>query len=323
MAAFDAVGALAAEPGGRELGELLARVQRIDPEVLLGMGRGLAAMADGVQGSLRALGRHGDDVRRAWQGRGADALTGYLDEFGRAGTRTLDTEARIRARVDAAGQELAGLRHEVDAQVSRALDAARAARAEALADPARAPMADQLAAAAMAEPTAATRAALARAETSLGDAATALRQVVAEASAFSRLATPDARPIASVGADRSGWIPAESGFGRGIATVPAAESGGQGIDLAGGDDSGDFTDTSSLDGSSSGSGSDPRVPTRARVRTRVRTRPARRPGTAATRAAAPGATPGVEMLRIPEHQGRVTAVQRAGTRRARTRRVET
>src|SRR4051794_9728597 len=160
------------------------------------MGRRLAAMADGVARSLRAVGRHGADVRTAWQGRGANALTGYLDEFGRAGTRTLDATGRMRARIDGAGQELDGLRREVDAHVSRALDAARGARAEALADPARAPMAAQLAAQAMAEPTAAVRAAVARAETSLGDAATVLRDLAADAAAFSRLPTPDTRPIA-------------------------------------------------------------------------------------------------------------------------------
>ena len=96
--AFDAVGELAAQPGGQELSALVARVQQVDPEVLHGMGRRLGSMVEGVDGSLRAVRRHGDDVQGAWQGRGAEALTGYLDDFGRAGTRTLDAAGRIRVR---------------------------------------------------------------------------------------------------------------------------------------------------------------------------------------------------------------------------------
>ena len=228
---FDAVGELAAQPGGQELSALVARAQRVDPEVLHGVGRGLAAMSEGVDGSLRALGRHGDDVRAAWQGRGADAVTGYLDDLGRAGVRTMDATGRLRARIDGAGQELAGMRREVDAHVSRALDAARRARAEALADPARAPIAEQLVVRAMAEPTAAARAAVARAEAMLSDAATAVRELAGDLTAFSRLPIPDTRPLAPA------------------ATTPASvgTSGSQGIDISGGGGSGDFTDMSSLD----------------------------------------------------------------------------
>ena len=254
--AFDAVGELAAQPGGQELSALVARVQQVDPEVLHGMGRRLGSMVEGVDGSLRAVRRHGDDVQGAWQGRGAEALTGYLDDFGRAGTRTLDAAGRIRVRIDDAGRELAALRGEVDAQVSRALDAARRARAEALADPARAPMADQLAAQAMAEPTAAARTAVERAETALGDAARALREMTADVVGFSRLPAPDARPIApAAGGGPLGWsaIPA----GESLATVPASvdgDGGTQGIDLDGGSASSDVSSVSESSSADDASG---------------------------------------------------------------------
>ena len=255
--AFDAVGELAAQPGGQELSALVARVQQVDPEVLHGMGRRLGSMVEGVDGSLRAVRRHGDDVQGAWRGRGAEALTGYLDDFGRAGTRTLDAAGRIRVRIDDAGQELAALRGEVDAQVSRALDAARRARTEALADPARAPMADQLAAQAMAEPTAAARTAVERAETALGDAARALREMTADVAGFSRLPAPDARPIApAAGGGPLGWsaIPA----GESLATVPASvdgDGGTQGIDLDGGGASSDVSSVSESSSADDASGS--------------------------------------------------------------------
>ena len=255
--AFDAVGELAAQPGGQELSALVARVQQVDPEVLHGMGRRLGSMVEGVDGSLRAVRRHGDDVQGAWQGRGAEALTGYLDDFGRAGTRTLDAAGRIRVRIDDAGRELAALRGEVDAQVSRALDAARRVRAEALADPARAPMADQLAAQAMAEPTAAARTAVERAEIALGDAARALREMTADVVGFSRLPAPDARPIApAAGGGPLGWsaIPA----GESLATVPASvdgDGGTQGIDLDGGSASSDVSSVSESSSADDASGS--------------------------------------------------------------------
>ena len=255
--AFDAVGELAAQPGGQELSTLVARVQQVDPEVLHGMGRRLGAMVEGVDGSLRAVRRHGDDVQGAWLGRGAEALTGYLDDFGRAGTQTLDAAGRIRVRIDDAGRELAALRGEVDAQVSRALDAARRVRAEALADPARAPMADQLAARAMAEPTAAARAAVERAETALGDAAQALREMSADVVGFSRLPAPDARPIApAAGGGPLGWsaIPA----GESLATVPASvdgDGGTQGIDLDGGSASSDVSSVSESSSADDAAGS--------------------------------------------------------------------
>lgn len=259
--AFDPVGELAAQPGGQELSALVGRVHQVDPEVLHAAARGLGGMAEGVDGSLRSLDRHGPDVRQAWQGRGAEALTGYLDDFGRAGTRTLDGAERIRARIDGAGQELAGMRREVDAQVSRALDAARRVRTEALADPARAPMADQLVAQALAEPTASARSAVDRAEVALGDAAAALRELAGDLSSFSRLPTPDTRPIAPLtGAGPLEWTAALPG-GEAVATAPSFVDGGdgvQGIDLSGGaaaGSSGDFTDTSSLDGSSAGDAS--------------------------------------------------------------------
>jgi hypothetical protein len=262
--AFDAVGELAAQPGGQELGALVARVQQVDPAVLHGMGRRLGSMVEGVDGSLRAVRRHGDDVQGAWQGRGAEALAGYLDDFGRAGTRSLDAAGRIRVRIDDAGRELAALRGEVDAQVSRALDAARRVRTEALADPARAPMADQLAAQAMAEPTAAARTAVERAETALGDAARALHEMTADVVGFSRLPAPDARPIApSAAGGPLGWsaVPAAES----LATVPASvdgDGGTQGIDLDGGSASSDVSsvsESSSVDdasGSSSGESSE-------------------------------------------------------------------
>ncbi|WP_433030870.1 transglycosylase SLT domain-containing protein [Actinomycetospora sp. CA-053990] len=259
--AFDAVGELAAQPGGQELSALVARVQQVDPEVLHGMGRRLGSMVEGVDGSVRAVRRHGDDVQGAWQGRGAEALTGYLDDFGRAGTRTLDAAGRIRVHIDDAGRELAALRGEVDAQVSRALDAARRVRSEALADPVRAPMADQLAAQAMTEPTAAARTAVERAETALGDAARALREMTADVVGFSRLPAPDARPIApAAGGGPLGWsaIPA----GESLATVPASidgDGGTQGIDLDGGSASSDVSSvgesSSSADDASGSSGS--------------------------------------------------------------------
>jgi hypothetical protein len=260
VVAFDAVGELAAQPGGRELSALADRVQRIDPEVLRAVGRGLGSMAEGVDGSLAAVGRHGEEVRAAWGGRGAEAFTEYVGDLDRAGRTTLEATGRMRERVDGAGQVLDTLRREVDGHVTRALEAARRARAEALADPARAPLADQLAAQAVAEPTAAARAALARAEADLGDTATLLQELVADARAFSRLPTPDARPIAPpAGAGPSGWSPVAAGGGS-IATVPAlAESGGSGrtpaIDLAGGGGSSDglssATASSSSDTSSS------------------------------------------------------------------------
>ena len=251
--AFDAAGELAAQPGGQELGALVARVHQVEPEALHGMGRRLGAMVDGVDGSLRAVRSHGDGVRSAWQGRGAEALSGYLDEFGRAGTRTLDAAGRIRVRIDDAGEELAGLRREVDGHASRALDAARRARAQALADPARAPMADQLAAQAMAEPTAAARAAVDRAETALGDTARALRELTAGVEGFSRLAAPDARPIAPpAGEGPIGWsaVAAES-----IATAPAAATTGGDGPLSGGgsSDGGSSGDGSSMSASDAGS----------------------------------------------------------------------
>ena len=248
--AFDAVGELAAQPGGQELSALVARVQQVDPEVLHGMGRRLGSMVEGVDGSLRTVRRHGDDVQGAWQGRGAEALTGYLDDFGRAGAQTLDAAGRIRVRIDDAGRELAALRGEVDAQVSRALDAARRARSEALADPARAPMADQLAAQAMAEPTAAARTGVERAETALGDTARALREMTADVVGFSRLPAPDARPIApTAGEGPLGW--SATPVAESLATVPASvdgDGGAQGIDLDGG---GASSDVSSVSDSSS------------------------------------------------------------------------
>ncbi|WP_328304386.1 transglycosylase SLT domain-containing protein [Actinomycetospora sp. NBC_00405] len=254
--AFDAVGELAAQPGGQELSALVARVQQVDPEVLHGMGRRLGSMVEGVDGSLRAVRRHGDDVQGAWQGRGAEALTGYLDGFGRAGMQTLDAAGRIRVRIEDAGRELAALRGEVGAQVSRALDAARRVRSEALADPTRAPMADQLAVQAMAEPTAAARTAVERAETALGDAARALREMTADVVGFSRLPAPDARLIApAAGGGPLGWsaIPAES-----LATVPASvdgDVGTQGIDLVGGSASSDVSSVSESSSADDASGS--------------------------------------------------------------------
>ncbi|WP_433784225.1 transglycosylase SLT domain-containing protein [Actinomycetospora sp. CA-101289] len=259
MVAFDAVGELAAQPGGQELSALADRVQRLDPEVLRAVGRGLGSMAEGVDGSLATVGRHGEEVRAAWRGRGAEAFTEYLGDLDRAGRTTLDASGRMRERVDGAGQVLDGLRREVDGHVTRALDAARRARAEALADPVRAPLADQLAAQAMAEPTAAARAALARAETDLGDTATVLHELAADARAFSRLPTPDARTIGA-----SGWAPAPTG--ESISTAPAladgsgsggSDGGTQGIDLSGGgaDSTSDLADPGTT-GDDSGSGSD-------------------------------------------------------------------
>ncbi|HWN28574.1 MAG TPA: WXG100 family type VII secretion target, partial [Actinomycetospora sp.] len=114
MVAFDAVGELAAQPGGQELSALADRVQRIDPEVLRTVGRGLGSMAEGVDGSLAALGRHGEEVRAAWGGRGAEAFTEYVGDLGRAGRTTLAATGRMRERVDGAGRVLDGLRREVD-----------------------------------------------------------------------------------------------------------------------------------------------------------------------------------------------------------------
>jgi hypothetical protein len=247
VVAFDAVGELAAQPGGQELSALADRVQRIDPEVLRAVGRGLGAMAEGVDGSLAALGRHGEAVRAGWGGRGAEAFAEHVGDLGRAGRTTLEATGRMRERVDGAGQVLDGLRREVDGHVTRALDAARRARAEALADPARAPLADQLAARAMAEPTAAARAALTRAETDLGDTATVLQELAADTRAISRLPTPDVRAIGA-----SGWTPAPTG--ESIATAPTLfEGSGSG---AGGSDRGvQGIDLSDGTGSSSGSSS--------------------------------------------------------------------
>ena len=265
MVAFDPVGELAAQPGGQELSALADRVRRIDPEVLRAVARGLGSIVEGVDRSLAALGRHGEEVRAAWGGRGAEAFTDYLGDLDRAGRSTLEATARMRERVDGAGQALDGLRREVDGHVMRALDAARRARAEALADPARAPLAERLAARAMVEPTAAAGAALARAETDLGDVATLLQELAADAGAFSRLPTPDARPIAPpAGGGASGWSPIAAA-GESIATGPAlaetgsggSDSGTQGIDLAGGsgtsDSTSDSSDTSSASAASSSS----------------------------------------------------------------------
>ena len=312
--AFDAVGELAAQPGGQELSALVARVQQVDPEVL--HGDGPPARVDGR--GRRRVAAHGAPPRRRRAGRLAGA--------GRRGPHRLPRRLRPRGHADARRgrpdpcadrRRRPGARRAARArstrQVSRALDAARRARSEALADPARAPMADQLAAQAMAEPTAAARTAVERAETALGDTARALREMTADVVGFSRLPAPDARPIApTAGGGPLGWSATPAA--ESLATVPASvdgDGGAQGIDLDGGGASSDVSSVSDSSSADDASG----VSAGSRPSARNPRRRGRRLGSGN---AGDSADPGegraqvVGMLRFPKHPGRRSRVPGCG-----------
>lgn len=177
---YDVVGALDATPGTEALRSVAARVEQVDATALTDLGRRFASLADGMDDSMRAVGRRGDSVAQAWQGPGADAFARYTADFALAGTGTGTAARQVQRELSALGRILQTLREEVAAHVSDALDLA-ATRADA---------ADVRAA--VAGPTARAQAALERAEQEAADSARRLRGLTSGFSGFSRLRSPDA-----------------------------------------------------------------------------------------------------------------------------------
>ncbi|MFC5060795.1 transglycosylase SLT domain-containing protein [Actinomycetospora atypica] len=192
---YDVVGALDATPGTEALRAVAARVEQVDATALADLGRRFASLADGMDDSVRAVGRRGDSVAQAWQGPGADAFARYTADFARAGSGTGAATRQAQRELAALGRTLQTLHEEVAVHVSDALDLAgtRTDAAEVRA--------------AVAGPTARAEAALERAEQEVADSARRLRGLTSGMSGFSRLRSPDSGASPGVSArwsDRQG-----------------------------------------------------------------------------------------------------------------------
>ncbi|MCD2192923.1 transglycosylase SLT domain-containing protein [Actinomycetospora endophytica] len=195
---YDVVGALESTPGTEALLAIADRVDRVDAAAVTDLGRRFAALADGMDDSMRAVSGGGDDVGRAWQGPGADAFTRYTAEFSRAGAGTGDAARAAQRELADLGQTLQALRDEVAGHVSDALDAAHS-RGGALGSPSVAEVR-----AAVAEPTARAQDALDRAEAEVAVSARRLRALSGAMTGWSRLRSPDAGVSSASGAS-SRW----------------------------------------------------------------------------------------------------------------------
>jgi uncharacterized protein YukE len=243
---YDVVGALEATPGTEALLAIANRVDRIDAAAVTDLGRRFAALADGMDDSMRAVAGGGDDVARAWQGPGADAFTRYTADFSQAGAGTGDAARAAQRELADLGRTLQSLRDEVAGHVSDALDAAHT-RGGALGTPA----VDDVRAA-VAEPTVRAQDALDRAEVEVAAAARRLRALIGGMTGWSRLRSPDAGVSSASGAS-SRWAdrqPATTGTGEPVqaARITGSGDGGSG----GGDGGGSGVESTGSDTSGSG-----------------------------------------------------------------------
>jgi hypothetical protein len=241
---YDVVGALEATPGTEELLAIADRVDRVDAAALTDLGRRFAALADGMDDSMRAVAGGGEDVARAWQGPGADAFTWYAADFTRAGAGTGDAARAAQRELADLGRRLQALRDEVAGHVSDALDVAHS-RGGALGAPSAAEVRT-----AVAEPTARAQDALDRAETEVAASARRLRALTGAMTGWSRLRSPDAGVSSGSGAS-SRWADRQQ------ATIGADEPVQSARITGSGDDGGSGAGSTGTDtGSSASDGND-------------------------------------------------------------------
>ncbi len=199
---------LAGEPAAAELLALAARVRTADPGAIRASAEQVRAVGDGLGHAGRAVDRGVTAVGGRWRGRGADACADWTRAFTVAGDRDRQALAEAGAALAQVGAVLDDLRREVDRQVVRALDLLAAARARPDAPP---EVADRLAHDALRAPTEAARAAVALAEADLRAAATRIRGLADDLTAYADLPALDLpSPRAGVNA-RQGHGPAASG----------------------------------------------------------------------------------------------------------------
>ncbi|MEJ2862656.1 transglycosylase SLT domain-containing protein [Actinomycetospora flava] len=228
----DVEGQLAAEPAAAELAGLAARVRAADPGAVRAAAGQVASVGDGVEASVRTVGRGAAAVEGRWEGEGAAAFGGWVDAFGKAGERDRQAITDAGTALEQIGATLEGVQREVDRQVSQALALAGAARARAAATPDAPPgLADGMAGEAVRAPTEAARAAVARADAELAGAATRLRAITEGLTAFTTLAGPDAATMAPPPGFPLTWRPLETPAatdGTGDATGGGTSDGGTG-----------------------------------------------------------------------------------------------
>ncbi|HEY2220937.1 transglycosylase SLT domain-containing protein [Actinomycetospora sp.] len=233
---YDVVGALEATPGTEALLAIADRVDQVDATALSDLGRRFAALADGMDDSMRAVASGGDDVARAWQGPGADAFARYAGDFTRAGAGTGDAARAAQRELADLGRTLQGLRDEVAGHVSDALDAAHS-RGGALGTPTVAEVRT-----AVAGPTARAQDALDRVEVEVAASARRLRALTGAMTGWSRLRSPDAGVSSASGAS-SRWadrqqatIGADEPVRSARITDPGDDDGGSGTGSSGSED---------------------------------------------------------------------------------------
>ncbi|GAA4897408.1 transglycosylase SLT domain-containing protein [Actinomycetospora straminea] len=210
MPRADLEGQLAGEPAAAELAAIVAQLRTVDPGAIRGVAAQVLAVGEGVDGSVRAVDRGAAAVEGRWEGEGAAAFGGWVASFRTAAASERRAITEAGTTLGHVGTVLDVLRREVEQQVTQALAMAGAARDRTIAGGSIPPaLADGLAAHAVRGPTDTARAAVARAEGELTDAAARLRGAAEAMTAFAALPAPDVAVMAPPRGTPVPWRPIE------------------------------------------------------------------------------------------------------------------